>query len=111
MYTSILHRATGMALYVGALIVVGWVLSLASGPQAYAGYVALLGSPLGRLVLIGLTFSVFYHLASGVRHLSWDAGKGFEPKVANVTSIAVIAFAIVATVAAWVLAFKIGAPA
>ncbi|MFY8141573.1 MAG: succinate dehydrogenase, cytochrome b556 subunit, partial [Caulobacter sp.] len=52
---SILHRGSLIALYVGALILVGWLLSLASGPDAWATYMGLLGSPLGKLVLLGLT--------------------------------------------------------
>ena len=104
MATSILHRATGVALYVGALIVAGWAVALASGPDAFDAYRALLGSPLGLFLLFGLTFSLFYHLANGVRHLVWDAGTGFDPKTADMTGWAAIAFAVVATVLIWLIA-------
>jgi succinate dehydrogenase / fumarate reductase cytochrome b subunit len=104
MTTSILHRATGVALYVGALIVAGWAVALASGPEAFDDYRALLGSPLGLVVLFGLTFSLFYHLANGVRHLFWDSGQGFDPKTADTTGWAAIAFAVVATVLIWMVA-------
>ena len=106
---SILHRATGVGLYVGALILAGWAASLAAGPDAYAAYKHLLGSLLGKLVLFGLTFSIFYHLANGVRHLVWDAGEGFEPKTADMTAAAAIAFAAAATVAVWLIAAITGA--
>ena len=106
---SILHRATGVGLYVGALILAGWAASLAAGPDAYATYKHLLGSLLGKLVLFGLTFSIFYHLANGVRHLVWDAGEGFEPKTADMTAAAAIAFAAAATVAVWLIAAITGA--
>ena len=109
MLTSILHRATGVALYVGALIGAGWALALAAGPDAYAGYMGLLASPLGRLVLFGLTVSLFYHLANGIRHLTWDAGKGFEVKAANFSGVLVIAFAVVASLVVWGLALVTGA--
>jgi succinate dehydrogenase / fumarate reductase cytochrome b subunit len=109
MFCSIAHRATGVALYVGALILAGWALALAGGPGSYMAYKHLLGSPLGKLVLFGLTVSVFYHLASGVRHLVWDAGKGFQPKTADATSAAAIAFGIVAAVAVWIVAAMTGA--
>ncbi len=109
MLCSILHRATGIALYVGALILAGWVLSLASGPAAYEHYRVLLGSPLGKLVLFGLTVSVFYHLAAGVRHLFWDVGLGFNPKLADQTGAAAIAFGVVAAIVVWILAFLMGA--
>lgn len=104
MATSILHRATGIALYVGALILAGWAVALAKGPGAFGQYRALLASPLGQLVLFGLTVSLFYHLANGVRHLWWDAGKGFEPKIADMTGAAAIAFGVVAAIAIWVVA-------
>jgi succinate dehydrogenase / fumarate reductase cytochrome b subunit len=104
MATSILHRATGIALYVGALVVAGWAVALANGPEAFNGYRALLGSPLGLLVLFGLTFSLFYHLANGVRHLFWDTGKGFDPKTADMTGWAAIAFGVVATLLIWAVA-------
>ncbi|MGZ3272673.1 MAG: succinate dehydrogenase, cytochrome b556 subunit [Caulobacteraceae bacterium] len=105
MATSILHRATGMALYVGALILAGWVVALASGPDAFDAYRALLGSPIGLVVLFGLTVSFLYHLANGVRHLVWDSGKGFEPKTADMTGWAAIAFGVVAAVLIWIIAF------
>jgi succinate dehydrogenase / fumarate reductase cytochrome b subunit len=105
MATSILHRATGMALYVGALVVAGWFMALAAGPEAFDGYRALLGSPIGYLVLFGLSFSLLYHLANGIRHLVWDTGRGLEPKTADMTGWAAIVFAIVATVLIWVIAF------
>ncbi len=104
MATSILHRATGVALYVGAFVVAGWAIALAFGPDAFAAYMALLASPLGMLVLFGLTVSLFYHLANGVRHLVWDAGKGFDPKLADMTGAAAMAFGVVAAVAIWIVA-------
>jgi succinate dehydrogenase / fumarate reductase cytochrome b subunit len=105
MFTSIAHRATGMALYVGILILAGWVVALASGADAFNTYRTLLGSPLGLLVLFGLTVSFLYHLANGVRHLFWDGGKGFEPKTADMTGWAAIVFGVVAAVLIWVIAF------
>jgi succinate dehydrogenase / fumarate reductase cytochrome b subunit len=109
MFTSIAHRASGVALYVGALIAAAWAISLASGPQGYAAFKATMGSPLGKLVMLGLTLSFFYHLANGVRHLVWDAGRGFNIRSANASSVLVIAFAIAATLAIWVIAAMTGA--
>ena len=109
MFTSIAHRVTGVGLYGGALILAGWAMALAAGPEAYADYKALLGSLLGKLVLFGMTVSVFYHLAAGVRHLVWDAGKGFEIKTADTWSAAAIAFGVVAAVGVWIVAAMTGA--
>lgn len=109
MFTSIAHRATGVALYGGALIAMGWFIALAAGPDAYQAYHGLLASPLGQLVLFGLTVSLFYHLANGIRHLFWDVGKGLEPRTADMTGWAAIVFGVVAAVLIWVFSFLKGA--
>jgi succinate dehydrogenase / fumarate reductase cytochrome b subunit len=109
MWTSILHRATGVALYVGGLVVAAWAIALAQGPDAYALFKELLGSIPGKVVMLGLTVSVFFHLASGFRHLIWDSGRGFELKSANAGSVMIFAFAAAATLAVWGLAAMTGA--
>jgi succinate dehydrogenase / fumarate reductase cytochrome b subunit len=109
MLGSILHRVAGAGLYGGALILAGWALALASGPDAYAGYMAVLGSIPGKVVLFALTLALFYHLAKGVQHLLWDTGRGFKPATADAGSIAAIAFAVVASLAAWAAAAMTGA--
>ncbi len=105
MATSIFHRATGIGLYVGVLVLAGWVAALASGPNGYDAYMSLLASPLGLLVLFGLTVAFLYHLANGIRHLFWDAGKGFAPQTADMTGWATIVFGVVAAVLIWIIAF------
>ncbi len=109
MAASILTRATGVALYVGLLIVAGWAVALASGRDAYGVYMGLLGSWLGKLVLFGLTVSIFYHLAAGIRHLVFDSGRGFAPRTANMSAALCIAFGLAAALVVWALAFAIGA--
>jgi succinate dehydrogenase / fumarate reductase cytochrome b subunit len=109
MWTSILHRATGVALYGGGLIVALWALALASGPERYADFKGLLGSWPGKVVMFGLTISAFYHLANGVRHLVWDAGHALDVKSANASAIVVFAFALAATLSVWGIAAMTGA--
>jgi succinate dehydrogenase / fumarate reductase, cytochrome b subunit len=109
MFCSILNRMTGVALYGGLLILAAWAVALSSGPHAYALVMGLLGSILGKLVLLGLTFSLLFHLAGGIRHLVWDAGYGYAPKTADMTGAAAIAFAVVGTAAVWALAWSMGA--
>lgn len=109
MAASIATRVTGVGLYLGALILAAWALCLASGPEAYATFLAVMGSPLGKLVLFGMTISFFYHLAAGVRHMIWDLGYGLTLKSANALSAASFAFAVAATVAVWAIAAMTGA--
>ena len=105
MLGSILHRISGVALYFGAFFIAAWVIALAYGPEAYGDYMAFMGSWFGRLILLGLTGAAFYHLANGVRHLVWDTGRGLNPKQADMTGIAVIVFAVLATAATWFVAY------
>jgi succinate dehydrogenase / fumarate reductase cytochrome b subunit len=101
MAVSFGHRVTGLGLYLGALVLAVWALSLASGPDAYATFTAAAGSIPGRIVLIGVSFCLFYHLANGIRHLVWDAGYGFKLRTADASAWAVIGFAVLATVVFW----------
>ena len=68
-----------------------------------------MGSPIGLIVMFGLTVSAFYHLANGIRHLVWDAGHGLDVKSANASAVFVFAFAATASVAVWVIAAMTGA--
>ncbi len=101
MVTSILHRITGVGLYLGGLILAGWAIALAAGPDAFTSYSNLLGSWFGKFVLFGMTVAFFFHLATGVRHLIWDAGKAFDIKSATLGSWICIGFALLASLAFW----------
>jgi len=100
---SISHRITGVALAVGTLVLAYWLVSAAYGPEAYGHAQALLGSFLGKLVLFGWTAALFYHMCNGVRHLLWDAGKGFEIAEAYKSGRIVLATAAVLTLLAWII--------
>ena len=102
---SISHRATGVLLTAGSLVLVYWLAAVASGPEAFAQAQARLGSLPGQALLLVLTFSFFYHLANGIRHLFWDAGLGFELRTANASGAAVVATAAVLTLLAWALGY------
>ena len=102
---SISHRATGVLLAAGSLVLVYWLSAVASGPDAFANAQALLGSIVGRVLLLALTFSLFYHLANGIRHLFWDAGFGFELRTAHASGVLVIVASAVLTLVAWALGY------
>jgi succinate dehydrogenase / fumarate reductase cytochrome b subunit len=98
---SITHRATGVALAAGSLLLVCWLVAAANGPASFDALNAFLGSTLGRVLLFGWSVALFFHLANGVRHLFWDAVYGFEIKSAENSGWFVIAFTAVATLLAW----------
>ena len=102
---SITHRATGVAVVVGTLVLVYWLLAVASGAETYASAQYLLGSWLGRIVLLGFSFALFFHLCNGIRHLFWDVGLGFELKTAYASGTAVVIVSVVMTLLAWSLAY------
>ena len=104
---SILHRATGMFLCFGAVVFAWWVIALALGPEPYAAVRSALGSWLGRLLLFAWTFSFFFHLCNGVRHLFWDAGVGFELRTVQASGLAVVAASIALTIIAFGLAYAV----
>ncbi len=106
MATSILHRATGCALAAGTLLLAWWLAAAAAGPEYYAMVQSILGSILGRLVLLGFSWALFYHLLNGIRHLFWDAGHGYSIPVANKSGWAVIIGSVVLTLLAWILAYS-----
>ena len=102
MWTSILHRATGVALYAGALFFALWLVSVSLGPQFYAISSMLIGSVIGQIILWGIIFSACFHFLSGVRHLIWDMGAGFKKQTASFFSIIIILGAIALTAALYV---------
>jgi succinate dehydrogenase / fumarate reductase cytochrome b subunit len=102
---SITHRATGVALVAGALVLVYWLVAAANGPDAYAEAQRVLGSLLGKIFLFLWTWALYYHMANGVRHLAWDLGYGFELKSADTSGMIVVVVSVILTVATWLIAF------
>lgn len=102
---SILHRLTGVALAVGTLLLVYWLVAAASGPEAFAQAQGLIGSILGRLLLLGWTFALFYHLCNGIRHLYWDAGYGFELSTVYRSGWFVVVVSLGLTLGSWAVGY------
>lgn len=105
---SIVHRFTGLALSAGAVLLVLWIMSAAAGPDVYAAVDAMLGSPPGLVLLFVWTFSLFYHLCNGIRHLMWDAGYGFELRTIYASGWLVLAASLVLTITAWTIRLCLG---
>jgi succinate dehydrogenase / fumarate reductase cytochrome b subunit len=101
MVSSILHRATGVAMAVGYVVLVGWLFDAASGPEVYDKFLSVMDSTIGCVLLVGWSFAFFYHLSNGIRHLVWDTGRGLEKEQATASAWFVIAVSIVLTAAFW----------
>ena len=105
---SITHHITGVALTAGTLILVYWLLALASGPEAYADATAVLGSVLGQVILFGFSWALYYHMCNGVRHLVWDIGKGLDIDSADASGIMVLGASVLLAVLTWISAYALG---
>ena len=97
LFTSILNRVTGCALTAGLLILVYWLMALASGPGSYSKAVVVLSHPLFKLIYVGLAFTFSYHLMAGVRHLVWDTGRGLEKRQSQLSAWLIGALSVVLT--------------
>lgn len=98
---SIVHRLTGIALSIGTILLTWWLVAVAAGGDVFAATHAFIASPIGLLLLFGWSVAFFYHLCSGIRHLAWDAGYGFEIQSAYRSGYAVLAATVLLTVLAW----------
>jgi succinate dehydrogenase / fumarate reductase, cytochrome b subunit len=107
MLMSIVHRITGGALYFGTLLLAAWLISAAMGPKAYDSVNALLGHPLGKLVLVGYTWAVAHHMLGGIRHLLWDTGRGLQPATADVLGWLTILGSLTLTVTLWAVGISL----
>jgi len=99
---SIMNRVTGIAVSVGTLLLVWWLVAAATGPQAFDHVQWFIGSPVGLFMLFGWTAALFYHFFAGIRHLAWDAGYGFELDKVHMTGWATMIATVVCTVVVWI---------
>lgn len=103
--TSIMHRMTGIALYLSIIAICWFVTYYAyqiDGSQQSEQCDCLLKDILSYAfygAIVALTFSLYYHFCNGVRHLFWDFGKGFEISTAKKTGLLSITCALVFTIA------------
>lgn len=106
---SIVNRITGVALSLGAIVLVAGLAAAALGPQMYEPLRRTLISPLGKLTLLFMTFAVFLHLCGGIRHLIWDLGIGFELRSIYVSGWIIVVVSGLLTIATWTAAIVLGA--
>jgi succinate dehydrogenase / fumarate reductase cytochrome b subunit len=99
---SISHRVTGMALGIGTLFLVWWLVAAATSDGAFAAAQWFFGSWLGLLMLFGWSYSLFFHLCNGIRHMVWDTGYGLDIRTTYLSGWIVVGASAVLTIAAWI---------
>jgi len=100
---SIIHRITGILNLLGLIFISAWISSAGIGENLFEYFSVFLKSFIGKFILIGFTWSMSYHLLSGIRHFFWDLGYGYEIKTANISGIIVIASSLLLTVFLWLI--------
>jgi len=101
---SITHRISGVINLLALILIFFWLLVLSLGESNYELFLLIINSFFGKFILIGFTWSMSFHLLSGIRHLAWDLGYGFEIKTANISGIIVIISSLVLTIIFWLFA-------
>lgn len=104
---SIMHRMTGIGLFLGFIVFVLWLASLAFAPDFHADLVALLATIPGQILLFGWGWAVSFHICTGFRHLIWDMGYGFEIPSAKRSSLAVLFVSTALTIFVWLTALGV----
>ena len=100
---SITHRITGILNFLGLIFISAWISSAGISENLFECFSVFLKSFIGRFILIGFTWSISYHLLSGIRHLFWDLGYGYEINTANFSGILVILGSLVLTIILWMI--------
>ena len=101
---SITHRISGVINLLALILIFFWLLGLSFGENNYELFLLIINSFFGKFILIGFTWSMSFHILSGIRHLVWDLGYGFEIKTANISGIIVIICSLVLTIIFWLFA-------
>lgn len=101
-YTSILHRISGVILFVGIAIMLFGLSKSLSSEEGFGDVKAYLTSPLAKFVIWALLSALLYHLVAGVRHLLMDTGVGETLEGGKLGSKIVIAISVVVIVLAGV---------
>ena len=101
---SIAHRISGVINLLALILIFFWLIALILGEDSYESFLLTINSFFGKFILIGFTWSMCFHILSGIRHLVWDLGYGFEIKTANISGIIVIISSLVLTIIFWLFA-------
>ena len=100
MTLSILHRISGIALFLVLIGLIVWLTAAAMGAGAYARAMTIVDSLPAQLLIALSLLALCFHFCNGLRHLAWDMGWGFERAQARRSAIIVIMATLLAAGAA-----------
>jgi succinate dehydrogenase / fumarate reductase cytochrome b subunit len=107
MAMSIFHRATGIALYGGTLLLAWWLIAAASG-EAYFNFVnGIFGSWIGLVILFGFTWSLVHHMLGGIRHFIWDFGRGMGKPARDRLALLNLVGSVAITIVLWAIGLSV----
>ena len=101
---SITHRISGVINLMALILIFFWLIAFSFGENNYQSFLFIINSFFGKFILIGFTWSMTFHVLSGIRHLIWDLGYGFEIKTAKISGIIVIISSFILTIIFWLIA-------
>ena len=107
MAMSIVHRITGVGLYIGVLLLAWFLLALSGDATTYAQFSGFLRSFIGQIALFGFTWSLFHHMLGGVRHALWDAGIGLDHPLRERLAQATLIGGFSLSVVAWIIGYSV----
>jgi succinate dehydrogenase / fumarate reductase cytochrome b subunit len=107
MVLSILHRVTGVTLAVGTLMLTWWLVAAASTDDVFDRAQWFMGSAVGLLLLFGWSVALIFHFFSGIRHLVWDAGVGFDAPTYKASGWGVVIATGACTMLVWIVGLAV----
>ncbi len=103
--SSIIHRVTGVIMFLGAFVVMALLGTSLDGPEGFASALEAMDNPIVAFCLWGFVSVLGYHFVAGIKHLAMDLGH-FEtlesaPKAAQFTLVAGAVIVVLAGIWVW----------
>ena len=106
---SISHRISGVINFVGMLMLLWWIVYVSfSTTDLTKNFMwEFFSTNQGMAILVAWSFSLFFHMCTGIRHLFWDIGIGFSLRAVSISGWMAVIAAIMLTASTWCIIFRI----
>jgi len=104
---SFAHRVSGVALYVGVLLLAWFLIAASADASTFAVFSGFIGSFIGQIILFVVTWALFHHLVGGIRHIIWDAGYGLDKPLRDQMAWATLIGGFALTVIVWIIGYAV----